>query len=82
MRESDRRHRLQYSMVGKGFVLPVLVLMGGGYLLDRYLGGVVGFFLGLYFLVHVERKIVADETEREKSREKAGSPNAAKEEDA
>ena len=75
--ESDRRQWLQYSMVGKLFILPVLALMGGGWLLDRatgltpgftVLGAIVGFFLGLYLLLRVERRLVDDEKKRQQQR--------------
>jgi F0F1-type ATP synthase assembly protein I len=68
--ETDRRPWLQYSVAGKAFILPLLVLMGLGWLLDRLtglfpgfsvLGAIVGFFLGLWILIRIERRLVEQE---------------------
>ncbi len=84
MNDSDRRHWLGYSMAGKGFILPLLVLMGVGYLLDRLtgllpgftvLGAVVGFFLGLYLLLRVERRLVEDQRRRQQQDRRLNPPS-------
>jgi F0F1-type ATP synthase assembly protein I len=75
--ETDRRPWLQYSVAGKAFILPLLVLMGVGWLLDRWtglfpgfsvLGAIVGFFLGLWILVRIERRLVEQEQHRRAGR--------------
>jgi F0F1-type ATP synthase assembly protein I len=83
----DRKPWLQYSVAGKAFILPVLVLMGLGWLLDTWtglypgfsvLGAIVGFFLGLWILIRIEKRLVDQETQhhlRRSTTEKSASPD-------
>ncbi len=79
----DRKPWLQYSVAGKAFILPVLVLMGLGWLLDRWtglypgfsvLGAIVGFFLGLWILIRIEKRLVDQETQRRQSHSTTEKP--------
>jgi len=64
---------MKYIVVGKLFILPVMVLSTGGYFLDRLigvaagfsvLGLITGFCLGMWMLVRVEKALVREEVER------------------
>lgn len=79
----DRRDWLGYAMAGKGFILPVILLMGAGYLLDRLtgllpgltvLGAVIGFFIGLYLLIRLQRRLVEHQRRLRRNRRAAESP--------
>jgi F0F1-type ATP synthase assembly protein I len=71
--DTDRRPWLQYSVAGKAFIFPLLVLMGLGWLLDSWLGlfpgftvlgAVSGFFIGLWILIRIEKRLVEQEQQR------------------
>lgn len=81
----DRKPWLQYSVAGKAFILPVLVLMGLGWLLDRWtglypgfsvLGAIVGFFLGLWILIRIEKRLVDQEAQRHRNRSTTKNPSS------
>jgi len=70
---SEPRVWMKYIVVGKLFILPIMVLSTGGYFLDKLigvaagfsvLGLITGFCLGMWMLIRVEKALVKEELER------------------
>ena len=70
---SEPRRWMKYIVVGKLFIIPIMILTAGGYFLDRLigfhvgfsvLGLITGFCLGMWLLVRVEKALVKEERHR------------------